>query len=554
MARTPEMRYASATTLQQDVQNWLDDQPVSAYVDSLFRRLLRWSRHHQAMAAAIVASVMCLILAFSVGAVVVERHRAKRTAAERLATRYAGEAAGAIARAREKEQEAERLAAEAEEARSELGDASQKAALARSEADRARSEVERLEAELKAEVEQTADLNQQLADSRIRLAAAEAEMTLHSKRATIAQERVLALEAEAALLRQEARELRRLAYQLAEMASRSLEKVEVSQEVRRVVEGQLLSKSSRRFPSAPLTTGAGPLREGEIKWDATRALLSATAIMADPNDPNPDPVLAYVPEPFKALESNDLAFYIHTVTDPKHPFHPRQYGKADPEIPGFLTHWLGRTTISRGGECGWIFLDNRRYGVFPAVDMHVRVKAKIWCHGNRGAAPLALYDLGSTKPGQNPEMIILCVLPYRDRIVFAGRMPVIPGQTTNGEYFDQLRPLEAEPTNLWKAGLAPYSQDVPGYDETIIEVELYKPAISEDIGGRTYDGETMITYLFRREDGSKENIGEFPIDPSKRYRLGFYLSGPDLAIFTGGVTIEHRRQNDQSRSQQTAGS
>jgi serine/threonine protein kinase len=46
MARQPEARYPTASELGQDIQRWLDGEPVSAYPESLVRRWGRWLGTH----------------------------------------------------------------------------------------------------------------------------------------------------------------------------------------------------------------------------------------------------------------------------------------------------------------------------------------------------------------------------------------------------------------------------------------------------------------------------------------------------------------------------
>jgi serine/threonine protein kinase len=57
MARRPEDRYATATTLARDVERWLADEPVSVYADPWTVRARRWTRRHPAMSAAVLAPV-----------------------------------------------------------------------------------------------------------------------------------------------------------------------------------------------------------------------------------------------------------------------------------------------------------------------------------------------------------------------------------------------------------------------------------------------------------------------------------------------------------------
>jgi tetratricopeptide (TPR) repeat protein len=62
MARNPEERYATALELAGDVMNWLADERVRAYRESLADRLGRWRRRHKtAVASATVALVLLIV-------------------------------------------------------------------------------------------------------------------------------------------------------------------------------------------------------------------------------------------------------------------------------------------------------------------------------------------------------------------------------------------------------------------------------------------------------------------------------------------------------------
>ena len=114
MARKPADRYPGAAALAQDAQDWLDDQPVSAFREPLAERLFRWARRHKAMVTSAVVSVVCLTVALSIGTVIIVRERARAAAAEQLAEDYAQQAADAQQQAQEKEAEAAGLAEEAQ--------------------------------------------------------------------------------------------------------------------------------------------------------------------------------------------------------------------------------------------------------------------------------------------------------------------------------------------------------------------------------------------------------------------------------------------------------
>jgi len=65
MARDREARYATATDLARDLQNWLADEPVSAYPEGRGERLSRWARRHRSSvrAAAAALAVVAIVSA-----------------------------------------------------------------------------------------------------------------------------------------------------------------------------------------------------------------------------------------------------------------------------------------------------------------------------------------------------------------------------------------------------------------------------------------------------------------------------------------------------------
>lgn len=67
--RIPEHRYQSAGELADDLQRFLDDQPIKARRVSLSERLLRWSRHNKSLAASLSA-VMLLVSVLAVGSTI----------------------------------------------------------------------------------------------------------------------------------------------------------------------------------------------------------------------------------------------------------------------------------------------------------------------------------------------------------------------------------------------------------------------------------------------------------------------------------------------------
>ena len=60
MAVRPADRYASAQALADDLQNWLADEPVSAWREPPSRRVDRWAkRHRTSVAVALMLMVFC---------------------------------------------------------------------------------------------------------------------------------------------------------------------------------------------------------------------------------------------------------------------------------------------------------------------------------------------------------------------------------------------------------------------------------------------------------------------------------------------------------------
>jgi serine/threonine-protein kinase len=76
MAKEPADRYASATDLAEEMQRWLDDEPVQAYRESILARSARWSRRHPRLVAGVVGAVVLgLIAALVIVIVLWERNR-----------------------------------------------------------------------------------------------------------------------------------------------------------------------------------------------------------------------------------------------------------------------------------------------------------------------------------------------------------------------------------------------------------------------------------------------------------------------------------------------
>nr|WP_303652730.1 serine/threonine-protein kinase [Paludisphaera mucosa] len=82
----PADRYPSAGALARDVENWLADEPVSAYPDGVRGRLARWVRRHRTLAYAAAAVLVGVSLAATTAAFSIDRawrsERAARGEAE----------------------------------------------------------------------------------------------------------------------------------------------------------------------------------------------------------------------------------------------------------------------------------------------------------------------------------------------------------------------------------------------------------------------------------------------------------------------------------------
>jgi serine/threonine protein kinase/WD40 repeat protein len=127
-------RYATATGLKEEVESWLDDQPIVAVRDSLFAKTFRWIRHHQTMSATIAASIGLLIFGAGFFAYLSNRHaREVQSNADKISAQAgeieirSREAEAAKKRAIESKEIAEHQRLEAEESR-QLADSARKIA------------------------------------------------------------------------------------------------------------------------------------------------------------------------------------------------------------------------------------------------------------------------------------------------------------------------------------------------------------------------------------------------------------------------------------------
>ena len=77
MARKPGDRYGSPRALAEDVERWMADEPVTAWRESPLRRAGRWARRHRPFVAGLAALLITAVIALSVGAVLINRERAR---------------------------------------------------------------------------------------------------------------------------------------------------------------------------------------------------------------------------------------------------------------------------------------------------------------------------------------------------------------------------------------------------------------------------------------------------------------------------------------------
>lgn len=75
LAMRPQDRYRSALDLAAEIEQWLADEPVAAYRDSLPVRLGRWGRRHRAGITAAAAVLIVAMMGLAVGAAVLGREQ-----------------------------------------------------------------------------------------------------------------------------------------------------------------------------------------------------------------------------------------------------------------------------------------------------------------------------------------------------------------------------------------------------------------------------------------------------------------------------------------------
>jgi tetratricopeptide (TPR) repeat protein/tRNA A-37 threonylcarbamoyl transferase component Bud32 len=85
MALVPADRHASASTLAQDVEHWLADEPISCYAEPWYRRMARWTRRHRGATAAAALVATTLVASLAIGNVLISRERDRATRNFRVA-------------------------------------------------------------------------------------------------------------------------------------------------------------------------------------------------------------------------------------------------------------------------------------------------------------------------------------------------------------------------------------------------------------------------------------------------------------------------------------
>lgn len=86
MARNPSDRYASALDLARDVENWLADEPPSAWREPLRSRAGRWIRKHQRLTAVTLTLGFVAIVAAAAATVWCQTTQAELQAKRRRVT------------------------------------------------------------------------------------------------------------------------------------------------------------------------------------------------------------------------------------------------------------------------------------------------------------------------------------------------------------------------------------------------------------------------------------------------------------------------------------
>ena len=80
MALLPEDRYATPRALAEDTEQWMADEPVTAWREPRVTRIARWARRHRPLVAGAAALLFAAVVALSLGTVLINRERARAEA------------------------------------------------------------------------------------------------------------------------------------------------------------------------------------------------------------------------------------------------------------------------------------------------------------------------------------------------------------------------------------------------------------------------------------------------------------------------------------------
>ncbi len=85
MAKSPDDRFAKASDVADDINRWLDDEPVSVYRDPPLERAARWARRHRTWTRAAAAALVAISLVASGATILVNHARTAEAAAKTTA-------------------------------------------------------------------------------------------------------------------------------------------------------------------------------------------------------------------------------------------------------------------------------------------------------------------------------------------------------------------------------------------------------------------------------------------------------------------------------------
>jgi serine/threonine-protein kinase len=80
MAPRPEDRYSTPRTLAEDVERWMADEPVTARREPWVSQAAWWARRHRPLVAGAAGLMIAAVVALSVGALLINRERARAEA------------------------------------------------------------------------------------------------------------------------------------------------------------------------------------------------------------------------------------------------------------------------------------------------------------------------------------------------------------------------------------------------------------------------------------------------------------------------------------------